>query len=185
VPWCGLLKAIAGRSGAAKLKKLRRERALRRQILTALSLLMVSGAMAGDGGDEMKPYPKAAEGYARAVIHLDALAREEDSKLEIIIGKPLQVDCNAHWFGGDLASRVAEGWGYPYHVLASVHGPASTMKACPPGFENREAFVPVRGEGYLLRYNSKLPVVVYVPTGFEVRYRIWKAGEEIGDAEWR
>ena len=156
-----------------------------RKILAALWLLVVTGAMADGSGDEMKPYPKAAEGYARAVIHLDALTREEDNKLEIIIGKSLQVDCNAHWFGGDLESRVAEGWGYPYYVLASVHGPASTMKACPPGFENQEAFVPVRGEGYLLRYNSKLPVVIYVPTGFEVRYRIWTAGEEVGHAAWR
>jgi len=156
-----------------------------RKILAALGLLVVTAAMATDGGDEMKPYPEAAEGYARAVIHLDALTREEDNKLEIIIGRSLQVDCNAHWFGGDLETRVAEGWGYPYYVLASVHGPASTMKACPPGFENQEAFVPVRGAGYLLRYNSKLPVVVYVPTGFEVRYRIWTAGEEVGYAAWR
>jgi serine protease inhibitor ecotin len=34
----------------------------------------------------------------------------------------------------------------------------------------------------LLRYNSKLPLVVYEPSGFEVRYRIWAAGEEAQQA---
>ena len=84
---------------------------------------------------------------------------------------------------GGLERRVAEGWGYPYFVLAAVAGPASTMMACPPGEEKVEAFVSVRGAGFLQRYNSKLPVVVYVPEGFEVRYRIWSAGDEIGRAE--
>jgi ecotin len=30
----------------------------------------------------------------------------------------------------------------------------------------------------LIRYNSRLPVVVYVPEGVEVRYRIWRADPE-------
>jgi ecotin len=42
--------------------------------------------------------------------------------------------------------------------------------------------VAVRGDGFLQRYNSKLPVVVYVPEGFQVRYRVWEAGAEIGSA---
>ena len=37
----------------------------------------------------------------------------------------------------------------------------------------------MRGEGFLIRYNSKLPVVVYVPDEFEVRYRIWTAGDRV------
>jgi ecotin len=28
-----------------------------------------------------------------------------------------------------------------------------------------------------VRYNSRLPIVVYVPSGYEVRYRIWSASE--------
>jgi ecotin len=56
------------------------------------------------------------------------------------------------------------------------------MMACPPGEEKRQVFVQVRGDNMLLRYNSKLPIVVYAPTGFEVRYRIWAAGEEIKKA---
>jgi ecotin len=54
--------------------------------------------------------------------------------------------------------------------------------ACLPGEEKKEAFVLVRGGEQLLRYNSKLPIVVYVPTGFEVRYRIWASGEETRQA---
>jgi ecotin len=56
------------------------------------------------------------------------------------------------------------------------------MMACPPESTPQESFVAVRGAGFLQRYNSKLPVVTYVPEGFEVRYRIWTAGEEQGPA---
>ena len=31
---------------------------------------------------------------------------------------------------------------------------------------------------YLIRYNSRLPIVVYAPEGVEIRYRIWSAGPE-------
>jgi ecotin len=41
-----------------------------------------------------------------------------------------------------------------------------------------ERFISLGGEPYLIRYNSKLPVVVYVPKGVTVKYRIWKAAEE-------
>ncbi|MNH20233.1 Ecotin precursor [compost metagenome] len=60
-------------------------------------------------------------------------------------------------------------------------GPASTLMAC-PDTAKKEAFVPVVGDGFLLRYNSKLPVVVYVPEGVEVRYRIWSASDEVKKA---
>ena len=56
------------------------------------------------------------------------------------------------------------------------------MMACPPEEEKTETFVPVRGEGFLLRYNCQLPVVTYVPEGFEVRFRIWTAGNEVEPA---
>jgi ecotin len=48
------------------------------------------------------------------------------------------------------------------------------MKAC-PGEEKRTVFVAVNLEDPFLRYNSKLPVVIYVPHGFSVRYRTWSA----------
>ncbi|MDD2658811.1 MAG: serine protease inhibitor ecotin [Methylococcales bacterium] len=131
----------------------------------------------------MKPYPPAEDGYKRMVIHLPALVDEDANKLELIIGKTIKADCNRHWFGGQLTEEVAKGWGFPYFILKSVTGPASTLMACPPDTKEQEAFVQVRGDSALLRYNSKLPVVVYVPVGFEVHYRIWTAGEESGAAQ--
>jgi ecotin len=116
------------------------------------------------------------------VFRVPALENETERKIEIIVGKTMMVDCNRTWFGGDLERRVAEGWGFPYFVLERAAGPASTRMACPPGQEKHEAFVHVRGEGYLQRYNSKLPIVVYVPRGFQVRYRIWQAGQEVLNA---
>jgi ecotin len=93
------------------------------------------------------------------------------------------VDCNQHSFGGQLVEKVAEGWGFPYFILKSVSEPVSTMMACPPDKQQLETFVQVRSNEGLLRYNSRLPVVVYVPTGFEVHYRIWTAGEDTGVAQ--
>ena len=130
----------------------------------------------------MKPYPPAEEGYKRMVIHLHPLANEDANKLELIIGKTIKVDCNRQWFIGHLSEEIAKGWGFPYFILKSVTGPASTMMACPPDQKEQKAFVQVRGDGGLLRYNSKLPVVVYVPVDFEVHYRIWTAKEETGMA---
>jgi ecotin len=131
----------------------------------------------------MKPYPPAEDGYKRMVIHLQPLADEDANKLEIIIGKTLKVDCNRQWFIGHLSEEIAKGWGFPYFILKSVTGPASTLMACPPDKKEQEAFVQVRGDGSLLRYNSKLPVVMYVPVDFEVHYRIWTAREETGMAQ--
>jgi len=145
----------------------------------ALILLLPLGAFAGDARENLKPYPAAEGGFNRMVFNVPSTENEADRKIEIMAGKTMATDCNQTWLGGRLEKKVAQGWGYPYFVLEASDVAASTRMACPPGEEKTERFLAVRGEGFLLRYNSKLPVVVYVPEGFEVRYRIWQAGEEV------
>ena len=36
--------------------------------------------------------------------------------------------------------------------------------------------VQVAGEPVMLRYNSKLPLVIFAPQDVEIRYRLWSAG---------
>ena len=152
------------------------------RLLFLASILFLVVAVA-DETTNMKPYPDAEEGFERMVFRVPAVEDESAHKVEIIVGKILSVDCNRTSFGGVLERRVAEGWGYPYYVLEKVGGPMSTLMACPPGMENTDEFITVNGDGFLQRYNSKLPMVVYVPEGFEVRYRIWAAQQDIGQAK--
>ncbi len=125
--------------------------------------------------DALKAFPAAAAGQTRHVITLPAQTDESALKVELILGKTQTVDCNRQVFGGRLETRTAEGWGYDYYVLPTLGNAASTMMGCPPGSE-RQAFVTTQ-EQPLIRYNSRLPVVVYAPSDVEVRYRVWRAGE--------
>ncbi|HDV8352563.1 ecotin [Burkholderia vietnamiensis] len=131
--------------------------------------------------ESIKMFPQPAAGQQRAVIALPALDNEADARVELMIGKTLPTDCNQQWFGGELTAEDVKGWGYTYYRLTDVKGPASTLMAC-PGQAPQQRFVQVRGDGQLLRYNSRLPLVVYVPEGFDVRYRVWHASKDVGQA---
>ncbi len=55
---------------------------------------------------------------------------------------------------------------------------AGTLMAIDPKAPKENRFVPLGGEPYLIRYNSRLPIVVYAPEEVEVRYRVWSAEPE-------
>lgn len=124
--------------------------------------------------EALKPYPAAAEGFNRHVIELPAQANEAEHRVELIAGKTLEVDCNQQRLGGQWQEKTVEGWGYGYYELGQVGPAVSTLMACPEG-SRKQAFVQVGGEPMLVRYNSKLPLVIYAPAEVEVRYRIWSA----------
>lgn len=128
-------------------------------------------------GSAFEPFPPATEGYSRHVIELPERSDEAAFKVELIAGKTMEIDCNHHSLGGVWQEKTVQGWGYSYYRLEQVGTGISTMMACPPG-SNRQAFVPAGGEPLLVRYNSKLPVVVYAPKDIEVRYRLWSATPE-------
>ncbi|KML22780.1 serine protease inhibitor ecotin [Enterobacter sp. ku-bf2] len=132
--------------------------------------------------EKVAPYPKADKGMKRQVIQLPAQQDEANFKVELLIGKTLEVDCNQHRLGGQLESKTLEGWGYDYYVFDKVTSPVSTMMACPDGKKEKKFVTAYLGDNSLLRYNSKLPIVVYTPENVEVKYRVWKAEEKIEQA---
>ena len=127
----------------------------------------------------MKAYPPAEKGMARHVLQIPAEKDESILKIELILGKTIEIDAeNRYFFGGNLETKTIDGWGYSYHILPEIGPMAGTLMAIPPNLPKSKRFIPIGGEPYLIRYNSKLPVVIYAPTGVEVRYRLWR-----GDAE--
>lgn len=132
--------------------------------------------------EKVAPYPKADKGMKRQVIQLTPEKNESTLKVELLIGQTLEVDCNKHRLGGELDSKTLEGWGYDYYVFDKVTSPVSTMMACPDGKKEKKFITAYLGEDGMLRYNSKLPIVVYTPENVEVKYRIWKAEDKIQDA---
>ncbi|AMB84848.1 ecotin [Pseudomonas agarici] len=137
-----------------------------------LALTTTANAVAADKSD-LAPFPKAEAGFTRTVIRVPKMTKDADHRVEIIAGKILPVDCNQKRLSSNLDEKNLEGWGYSYYRLESVSGPMSTLMACPPGTKSKKDFVPVIGTGYMLRYNSKLPLVIYAPDDVEIRYRIW------------
>jgi len=56
------------------------------------------------------------------------------------------------------------------------------MMACPDGSKHSAFVAADLGANALQRYNSRLPIVVYVPKGTEVKYRIWQAQDAVTTA---
>ncbi|WP_145515228.1 serine protease inhibitor ecotin [Yersinia massiliensis] len=132
--------------------------------------------------EKIAPYPAPEKGMTRQVIFLEPQQDETRFKVELLIGKTLEVDCNRHMLGGNLETRTLSGWGFDYLVMDKISEPASTMMACPDNSRHPQFIAANLGDAAMQRYNSRLPIVVYVPQGVDVKYRIWEAGDEVRNA---
>ncbi|WP_348943736.1 serine protease inhibitor ecotin [Chitinibacter sp. FCG-7] len=154
--------------------------------LTACTLAMTAlASMAAHAqSDPLKAFPAAEPGYQRIVIKLPPVKNPDLYRVQLIPGKVIDADCNTRGLRGEIDEETVKGWGYNYWKVEKVGPGPTTMMACPPGTSSRK-FVPVYSDDDLIRYNSKLPVVVYVPNDVELRYKIWRAPEKakVGSVE--
>lgn len=143
------------------------------------TILLVLTATVCPAADAMKAFPSAEEGMVRYALKLPELARETDCKVELIVGKTIQIDAeNNYFFGGRIEAESIVGWGYTRYIVKELGPLAGTLMAIDPNATKATRFIPLGGEPYLVRYNSRLPIVIYLPEGAEVRYRIWSAQTE-------
>lgn len=152
--------------------------------MRTIPLLLALLALPAVAADNMKAFPPAEDGVTRHVIHLPKLADESLAKVQLIVGKKAMVDTvNRHFLMGKIEARNIEGWGFTRYVVPKIGPLAGTRMAPRPGAPMEERFIPLGGEPFLIRYNSRLPVVVYVPKGAEVQYRLWKADAQATTAK--
>jgi len=141
-------------------------------------LAMLASPVAAEEHRYTKAFPPAKDGMVRYMVLLPHKERGEDNdfQVELIVGKEIMTDGVNHYrVGGSIEAKPLQGWGFTYYEVATFGPAASTRIGVPPGTPRVKKFVSIPSK--LIRYNSRVPLVVYVPEGGEVRYRIWKASE--------
>ena len=74
---------------------------------------------ASQADENLKPYPPAADGMQRYVVHLPAQDDESLYQVELIVGKTVSVDeRNRFFFAGKIVETTIEGWGFPRYDVA-------------------------------------------------------------------
>ncbi|QSX31702.1 serine protease inhibitor ecotin [Shewanella cyperi] len=126
--------------------------------------------------EPVKMFPAPQAGMKQWVLTLPTLADEVDWMVEIQIGQTQWLDCNKHSLKGELKTLTLEGWGYPYYRVDELSEGPSTLRAC---FElaKQQGFVALPGS-LRLNYNSRMPIVFYLPENAELRYRLWQAQDK-------
>ena len=145
-----------------------------RLFAVAFIVLFASSALAEEHR-YLKAFPAAEEGMARYVINLPHKERGEDNnfKVELIVGREMMTDgVNMVRLGGAIEAKPLQGWGFTFYEVGQLGPGMSTLIGVPPGTPQVKKFV--TGPTLIIRYNSRIPVVVYVPKDAEVRYKIWQ-----------
>lgn len=122
-------------------------------------------------------FPAPEKGYKKLVIEVPHSTQDDNKKIEFTVGKWMDVDgCNYYNLMGTLENKDLAGWGYNYYVFKTDGQVTSTMIGCPDA-KSRNIFLSAQPE--FVRYNGKLPIVVYVPEEYEVQFRIFKAEPDV------
>lgn len=145
-------------------------------LLKTLFITLLISLPAHAASDPLDAFPAPQPGMHRVVIQLPEKSREQEGnfKLELIVGKIMMTDgVNRIRLGTSISTQNLKGWGYHYYAVEETGVAISTKIAVLDGAEEIEQFVSTAP--ILVRYNSRLPVVVYLPSEYELRYRIWEA----------
>lgn len=126
-------------------------------------------------------FPKAENGMQKVVIEVPHSDQDANKKIEIFVGKNMEADtCNQHSLGGEFKSSTLKGWGYNYLTFNTKGHVRSTMMACP---DNKKEMQFVSSTGYLTDYNGRMPIVIYIPEGYQAQFKIYKSDGEIYSAQ--
>jgi ecotin len=154
-----------------------------RIIIVVAAIFFIFTLSSVNAGDNMKAFPPSEKGQIRYVIQLAEQDDESNYQVELVVGQTVEIDeINQYFFGGQIKKENIVGWGFTRYVVSELGPMAGTRMAVDPNAPTVNRFIRLGGAPSLIRYNSRLPVVVYVPEGVEVRYRIWRAEPESKEA---
>ncbi len=150
-------------------------------MLLGLSLLSGLAFAQSTQKVDITPFPKAEKGMRQVVIEVPHSNNDANKKIEIFVGKSMQTDgCNRIWLSGQFSKSELKGWGYDYLTFKTDGSTPSTNMACPNAAPKNEF---VKSQGYFTDYNGRMPIVLYIPDGYEAKFRIYKAEKDLYSAQ--
>ncbi|WP_394129954.1 serine protease inhibitor ecotin [Shewanella maritima] len=124
--------------------------------------------------ESVKMFPAPANNMRQHIIVMPEQANETNFMIELQPGITMNADCNVRMMSGKLKAESLQGWGYQYFEMTRyMQGPTTMMMCNEP---STERFIPI-GEPTQIRYNSRLPKVIYLPEDVELQFRVWQAPE--------
>jgi ecotin len=139
-------------------------------MVVAVALLSASTAITAHRESDIQMFPAAERGMQRLVIRMAPRRDEANWRVEFFAGKVMRMDCNITSYVQNMVAHELSGVGHMYWVVDGRADAMSTLMGCPPGSEHM-AFA--SGSPTTQPYNGSLPIVIYAPIGFQVRYRMW------------
>ncbi|WP_257669780.1 ecotin family protein [Parapedobacter tibetensis] len=146
-------------------------------LLFGIGMMAGSQAMAQDHVKaSLEMFPKPAEGQKQIIIEVPLSDNDHNKKIAFYVGKDTETDaCNHHSLMGSFEKKDLQGWGYDYYVFHTEGHIAGTKMACP---DDQKITQFVRSNSEFTNYNGRLPIVIYVPEGYDVKFEIWRSDAE-------
>ncbi|MHB9054621.1 MAG: ecotin family protein [Paludibacteraceae bacterium] len=115
-------------------------------------------------------------GFQRRAVFLSRLvpAEEKKLKIEIFPGRELIVDCNQYGLQGKMLKDTFKN-GNSYYLFNTNGEIFSTKMACQDDARTQKFVI---GESVMTDYRSDIPIVVYTSQYLQVKYSLWKVGDE-------
>lgn len=145
-------------------------------LLAATSTVAFAGEPSEAQTKSIEMFPAELEGYTRYVIRLPKL--ENEARLELLPGMVVRGDtCNRRLANVAVEKENIQGWGYSYYKISDFNAGPSTLMACPSGEQDIKVLAS-NNELQNMRYNDRMPLVVFVEDGMTLDYKIWRVNPE-------
>lgn len=150
---------------------------MKKNIFLVLGVLALSiSAHANKGVNDLNVYPPVKKDQNRNVIVLEPKENEEDYRVLITASIDGMQDCNTKSRSAKYTEKVVEGMQYPYYEVGKIGDVVTTLMGCSEMPQMGEIPINLSGNT-ILRYNSKLPIVVYASNGIKINSKIFKLEE--------
>ena len=136
-------------------------------------LMLFSSSLLAQGVNrDITMFPSPEKGFKQIPIWLPVKEKEENFKVEVFVGADQIVDCNQYFMIGKLISKELPGWGYSFYHAETKSELAGTRMGC---FEKRKQKKFIHLQPLLIEYNSRIPLVIYIPNNLKLKYKIFQS----------